>query len=109
MKQFQSIGRGMRNPCNEIILSWPETLALDKWGKVNRKKPLDDRVWKVRDGHKLPLGKMNRSHIQAAMQWCIQHKESFGKTPYVRTKDGYTYDEWIAMFLAKLLDPGTLE
>jgi hypothetical protein len=99
----------MKNPCKEIFLGEPEPLTFNKWGKVNRKKPLDERVWKVRDGHKIPLGKMNRGHIQAALQWCIQHKSTFENTPWTRTKDGYTYDEWIAMFLAKLLDPNTLE
>lgn len=86
-------------------------LGIAKYGTVNRKKPLDDREWKVRDGHKLPLGKMNRGHIQAAMQWCMEHNDKSSNDPpgWRRSKDGYTYDEWIAMFLAKLLDPNTLE
>ena len=79
-----------------------------RFGQINKKVPLNKRVWKNIDGVKLPLGKMNRGHIQAAMQWCIQRRESFGHGEWRRTKDGYTYDEWIAMFLAMLLNPTVL-
>ena len=105
MKQFQSKGRGWRgtNPCREISILGPITCKLGTYGQVNKKLSLARRVWKNADGAKIPLGKMNRGHLQAAMQWCMKRR-TFG-----RTKDGYTYDEWIAMFVAKLLDPNTLE
>ena len=98
-----------------MFFDYTMTIDIDdgtvKYGAVNRNKPLDRRVWRNIDGHRLPLGKMNRAHIQAAMQWCIRNKSSpanpTGWNSY--TKDGYTYDEWIAMFLAKLLSPDTLD
>ena len=92
------------NPCGEIMLD-----SFDKWRQVNKNLPLNKRVWKNIDGVRIPLGKMNRGHIQAAMQWCMARRGQKNALSGPMDKDGYTYDEWITMFLAKLLSPDTLE
>ncbi len=97
---------GSINPCNEIFLtkSWTSPLGFLKFGSVNKKLPLNKRVWKNIDGYKLPLGKMTRSHAQSCLQFCHQRR-----TWTKHVKDGYTYQEWEAMFFAKVMDPSTLE
>lgn len=105
IKLIQTKGRVLRNPCNEIFLGtiFMPGLGRPRFGSVNKKLPLNKRVWKNARGVKIPLGKMNRGHCQAALQFCHQRRNFKG------TKDGYTFPEWVAMFFAKVMDPNTLE
>lgn len=97
---------GQTNPCNEIFLTGSGgKTRLGMFGSVNKKLALDKRVWKNQNGVKIPLGKMNRSHCQACLQFCHKRRHFQTRT----TKDGYTYQEWVAMFFAKVMDPNTLE
>jgi hypothetical protein len=96
---------GNINPCNEIFLSGSGGYSrLGMFGSVNKKLPLNKRVWKNWKGVKIQLGKMTRSHAQSCLQFCHQRR-----TWTKHVKDGYTYQEWVAMFFAKVMDPNTLE
>jgi hypothetical protein len=106
LKILKSRMYGQTNPCNEIFLIGSGGYSrLGMFGSVNKKLALDKRVWKNAEGVKIPLGKMNRSHAQACLQFCHARRHFQTRT----TKDGYTYPEWIAMFFAKVMDPGTRE
>ena len=75
---------------------------LDIYAK-NRKTESKDYlklVWITREQGPIELGKMKRSHVQNTLNWCIRK----GGDPEA-SKDGILYSQWIAFFLARLLDP----
>jgi hypothetical protein len=77
--------------------------AMSKFAdKKNTGDYLVDMVWWTEKLDDIPLGKMTRSHVRNALQWCIRKKPSHDDFD---TKDGYTYQQWITAFTIRLLDP----
>jgi hypothetical protein len=64
--------------------------------------PLKDMVWWTEDLRAIPLGEMTRPHVRNALQWCIRRQST---EKFTRSKDGYTYQEWVTAFTVRLLDP----
>lgn len=63
------------------------------------------RVWKTRDNQELRVCEMKRTHVQNSLQWCMQRTGDLDWDGFPETKDGFTYEEWVATFLVRLLDP----
>jgi hypothetical protein len=106
------------NPCAEIVLNKPQqcTLEIDPLlekharravaimdGKYqqHKKRPIEKWVWRTIDDIKIPLHKMERSHVQNCLNWCIKRSMN----PAKDIKDGHTYSEWITAFTVRLFDP----
>jgi len=70
----------------------------------NRSLPSKDYlklIWITKEQGPIVLGEMKRSHVQNTLIWCIRK----GGDDPVASKDGILYSQWIAYFLARLLDP----
>ena len=61
-----------------------------------------DNVWHTQHQGPIQVKDMKRSHIRNSLQWCIRKQEIHGPNIH---KDGLYYNEWIAIFTARLLDP----
>jgi hypothetical protein len=72
-----------------IVTETPEKYLYLQWVRITKDTIL------VKD--------MTRSHVQNSLNWCIKKKADPDEQ-----KDGVLYSDWIAFFLARLLDP-TLE
>lgn len=57
-------------------------------------------IWVTKDRGAMTIKSMKRSHVQNTLNWCIRK----GAGPD-DTKDGICYSQWVAFFIARLLDP----
>ena len=75
-----------------------------------------EEVWHTRDEGPILVKDMKRSHVRNSLQWCMKREcntvlgtkdDNFDDGgPYGQCdKDGYYYRDWIAIFVARLLDP----
>lgn len=82
-----------------------------------------EEVWHTRDEGPILVKDMKRSHVRNSLQWCMKREGDTilgtgfdidwtsvnGNLTQItsarKDKDGYYYRDWIAIFVARLLDP----
>ena len=66
---------------------------------------INEMVWVTEDGRKIRLDQMSRTHIQNCLRWCQTKLDKSGRPAGQIKKDGFTYQDWLSAFFAKLMDP----